>query len=115
MKLVSKIEELKDNIETVENYLTEGNDEEKKYIVNLIRLGKCFVAYSVNDDNKKELRFVPSRFIGYIYNSISKHWRKGVRAGIMNLKKLDRYEKIGSDLNLRLDRIFQVSGYNRSR
>jgi hypothetical protein len=41
--------------------------------------------------------------------------RKGVRAGIMNLKKLDRYEKIGSDLNLRLDRIFQVSGYNRSR
>jgi 5-methylcytosine-specific restriction protein A len=58
-------QELIKNIRTLDNYLTQGNEEAKS----LIKHGRCFVVYQVDN----ELRFAPSRFIGYIDNTLEKH------------------------------------------
>jgi len=69
MELITSKEELIKNIESLEDYLTEGDDFERIQTIKLIKNGTCFVAYKVG----AELRFAPSRYIGYINNSILKH------------------------------------------
>src|SRR5690606_32182586 len=69
MKLVSNLEQILQNIETVENYLTNGNSDEQFKIATFIKRGTCFVAYQINN----EIRFAPSKFLGYINNSLEKH------------------------------------------
>lgn len=67
--LISNREQLLQNIDTIETYLTEGNDEERLYASLLIKRGTCFIAYKI----KNELRFAPSRFLGYINNKFHKY------------------------------------------
>jgi len=67
--LIANLDQLTQNIETIENYLTEGSDDERSEASLLIKRGTCFVAYKVG----KELRFAPSRFLGYENNKLFKH------------------------------------------
>lgn len=67
--LITNLNQLTQNIETIENYLTEGTDDERLEASLLIKRGTCFVAYKV----EKELRFAPSRFLGYESNKLFKH------------------------------------------
>lgn len=69
MKLITTMEQLKKNITTFDNYLLKGTFEQKDWIKKRILEGICFVAYSINN----ELRFAPSRFLGYVDNEINKH------------------------------------------
>jgi len=77
MKLISKKEQLITNIETVENYLTDGDLSEKETMLGLIRKGKCLLAYKVNN----EYRYAPSRFIGYIKNNLKEHTESKTKDG----------------------------------
>ena len=74
MKLISNLEQLIENINTVENYLTEGTEEEQIEVSNLIRRGSCLICYQVNE----EVRFAPSRFLGYQKNSLKVYIRSQV-------------------------------------
>jgi len=67
--LISTFNHLIQNINTIESCLTEGNDDERLEASKLIKQGICFVAYKVG----KEIRFAPSRFIGYHNNTIKEH------------------------------------------
>jgi hypothetical protein len=69
MQLIESEEQLITNIETVECYLTEGSEDEKREVVNLIKRGTCFIAYKISN----EIRFAPSRFIGYQNNNLKLH------------------------------------------
>lgn len=69
MELIKNRAQLIENIETLEGYLTEGNEFECSKATALVKRGTCFVAYQVD----KELRFAPSRFIGYIDNKLEIH------------------------------------------
>lgn len=69
MKLIIEKAQLLRNIETVENYLTDGSEEEQEIIKKLIRKGKSIVAYKADG----EIRFAPSRFLGYVNNNLKKH------------------------------------------
>lgn len=69
MELVTTKQQLTTNIETLERYLTEGDSNEMKEAVSLVKKGICFVAYKASH----ELRFAPSRFIGYVENNVEKH------------------------------------------
>ena len=69
MKLIETKEDLIVNLETLENYLIEGDEFERIETIKLIKNGTCFVAYKVGS----ELRFAPSQYIGYADNTISKH------------------------------------------
>lgn len=67
--LVKNLDDIKKNISTIENYLRYGTEEDKKYSMNLIKRGVCFIAYKVGD----EIGFIPSRFVGYENNDRHKH------------------------------------------
>jgi 5-methylcytosine-specific restriction protein A len=69
MKLIENKEQVITNIDTLEGYLTEGDDYSNGEAKSLIKRGTCFVAYLIDT----ELRFAPSRFIGYIDNKLDKH------------------------------------------
>ena len=69
LELISSIEELVQNIEKFEYYLTEGNEYERVATINLIKKGTCFIAYTIG----MELRFAPSRFLGYVDNNLERH------------------------------------------
>lgn len=69
MKVINSKVDLLENLETIENYLTSTNELEFKEIKDLIRLGSCLLCYKIND----EIRFAPSRFIGYKSNNLEKH------------------------------------------
>src|SRR5260221_1218000 len=72
--LITCIDELTQNIDTVEGYLTEGDDAERLEVSKLIKRGTCFVAYKIDN----ELRFAPSRFLGYESNKLFKHSTKDI-------------------------------------
>lgn len=69
MQTITNINELKANLTRFEFYLSEGNSEEKEFARNLVKAGKCFVSYKMN----KKWRFIPSRFAGYVDNTLEKH------------------------------------------
>lgn len=69
MKLIENKEQLITNIDTLEGYLTEGDEYSSGEAKSLIKRGTCFVAYHIEN----EFRFAPSRFIGYIDNKLDKH------------------------------------------
>jgi 5-methylcytosine-specific restriction protein A len=72
--LITDIGELIQNIDTVEGYLAEGDDTERLEVSKLIKRGTCFVAYKIGN----ELRFAPSRFLGYESNKLFKHSTKDI-------------------------------------
>jgi 5-methylcytosine-specific restriction protein A len=67
--LITNLDQLIQNIETIENYITEGSDDEKLETSKLIMRGICFVAYTVG----LEIRFAPSKFLGYTNNKLNKY------------------------------------------
>ena len=68
------LEQLIKNINTVEFYLTEGNEDEQAEASDLVRRGSCLIAYQIGN----EIRFAPSRFLGYVNNSLKGHIRSQV-------------------------------------
>lgn len=70
MELVKSVSQLIKNIHTLEQYLNQKVDPEYSYALNLIKRGTCFVAVKQDDG---EYRFYPSRFIGYVDNTMNKH------------------------------------------
>jgi hypothetical protein len=77
MELVKSREQLIQNIKTLDNYLSKGTDMEKAWSKKRVKLGICFVVYQVAN----ELRFAPSRFIGYIENTLEKHGENKTKDG----------------------------------
>lgn len=81
MKTVSNISELMKNIKLIDKYLISKNETEVSYAKGLIKRGTCFVTVKTEDGYK----FYPSRFIGYVNNSMDAHERN--------------YEKDGKETN----------------
>ena len=69
MNLISKIYDIEKNLDLFEYYLCEGNEDQQRFAIELIQRGSCFIAYEIN----REIRFAPSRYIGYKNNSIDLH------------------------------------------
>ena len=81
METINTTEELIENLNKLEFYLTSNDEGLTETTVDLIKNGICFLAYQVDD----EIRFAPSRFIGYKKNSIEKHNRNlGKHGSITN-------------------------------
>jgi len=69
MKLVETFEQLQSNAQTLER-IRVGEDRRNQVVhQSLIQRGRTFLPYLANDG----LAFAPSRFIGYIENSLQKH------------------------------------------
>jgi hypothetical protein len=73
LPLITKKEQILENTATLDRYLKKGNSQESEYAKGLIQRGKCFVVVSSHD----EYSFYPSRFIGYVDNTMGKHEEMG--------------------------------------
>jgi hypothetical protein len=69
MKPISKLSELIKNIQTLDEYLNSRVDPEYSFARSLVKRGICFVAVK----DSEIYQFYPSRFIGYINNSMDAH------------------------------------------
>lgn len=77
MKLVQSIDDIYANIQTVDIYLDEKHEPEYSYALDLVHNGRCFAAVKSGSGYK----FYPSRFIGYIDNTMDKHENNENRDG----------------------------------
>jgi hypothetical protein len=69
LPLVKNKGEIQRNIVTLDDYLKNENSCEGEYAKGLIQKGKCFVIIG----SPNGYRFYPSRFMGYVDNSMEKH------------------------------------------
>jgi hypothetical protein len=69
MLTVSTISELLGTINTLEKYLASKKDPEYSFALDRVKKGTCFVAVK----HGEEYKFYPSRFIGYIDNTMANH------------------------------------------
>ena len=77
MKTIGNINELKANLQRIDDYLVSRKDPEYSFAINLVKRGTCFVVLKVKDSYK----FYPSRFIGYTSNSMDAHLENESRDG----------------------------------
>ena len=77
MKTIGSLNELKANLQKIDEYLVSRKDPEYSFAINLVKKGTCFVVMKVNDSYK----FYPSRFIGYTSNSMDAHLENESRDG----------------------------------
>lgn len=70
VEFVKTKEEILDNIKTLNDYLNPyGYLDKRRFALDLIKNGICFVAYKDGDI----IKFAPSRFLGYLNNDMAKH------------------------------------------
>ncbi|MCL2824461.1 MAG: hypothetical protein FWD57_10755 [Polyangiaceae bacterium] len=77
MKLITSKEELIQNIDRLNGYLDNKLAPSYTFTLELIRRGICFVALQ----DKNEMRFYPSRFVGYKNNTMNDHLANEQRDG----------------------------------
>lgn len=69
MCLIENKNELKTNLIKLDEYLESNNEQEHDFAINLVKKGICFVLKEKNN----KLRFYPSKFIGYVSNTMEAH------------------------------------------
>ena len=82
MELITSLLNLKKNIEQFDRYLEEGNDK----ALGLVGRGKVFVVYRAGG----EIRFVPSRYIGYKDNSLKRHANNSHKHGTKTTQAINK-------------------------
>ncbi len=87
MKFVQNIDDIIENIKTLEKYLASDNNEKKEFTQSLVKKGRTILVYKVSGQN----HFAPSRFCGYKDNTIEDH--------------IENDEKDGRDTNPIIDKI----------
>ncbi len=69
MLTVSTMSDLMGTINTLEKYLASKKDPEYSFALDRVKKGTCFAAVKQGD----EYKFYPSRFIGYVGNTMASH------------------------------------------
>ena len=69
LHFVENVEQIIENIKTIEHYLNSDVPEEKEFARDLVKKGRSMIIYKVNGQN----HFAPARFVGYKKNSKSAH------------------------------------------
>jgi len=99
---VESLEEIEANLKTLEAYL--DDPKYKNEALRLIRLGHNFVAYESNG----EWRFAPSKFTGYVENSLEDHKKYGKsRSGGKTDDELDKIFNEEKKSNRQLDKKYR--------
>jgi hypothetical protein len=90
LPLVRSVAEIQRNAETLGGYLQNTNGTESEFAKELVGKGKCFVIVS----SPNGYCFYPSRFMGYVDNSMEAHEKMGELK-----KKTGKSTKDGRDTN----------------
>lgn len=106
LPLIKTKEDLINNITTLKKYLDRLNSAEYTFAIELIKKGKCFVVYSSHNESFN----FPSRFLGYINNTMEKHNKMGELK-----KKSGKITKDGRKTNKAIENILGELITNESR
>ena len=77
MKYIESLLDLRRNMQTLNKYLNRKIEPEYSFAVERIQKGTCFVA----EKTATGYQFYPSRFIGYMNNSMSDHMNNKTKDG----------------------------------
>ena len=69
MNLVDTLDDIKININILEEYRTDNSLGQVAWYKDRIKRGTCFYVYKLDG----AIHFAPSRFIGYVNNNVEKH------------------------------------------
>ncbi len=69
LHFVENVDQIIENIRTMEQYLNSDNAAEKEFARDLVKKGRSMLVYKVNGQN----HFAPGRFLGFKKNSMSAH------------------------------------------
>lgn len=106
MELIETLEDLKANAKTLSSYLKSEDFEKKLFASELIKNGKCFVVFKIEND----MEFYPSKFLGYIGNNKDRHEKaKKERTidGRISNQRIDELLKCGCMPNESYEKEFQ--------
>lgn len=74
---VESLGEILDNCATLDGYIKSKKDPEYTYALELVKRGTCFLAI----EKDGQYSFYPSRFIGYVNNTMIQHENNGAKDG----------------------------------
>ncbi len=69
LHFVENVDQIIENIKTLENYFNSEVAEEREFAKELVRKGRSMIIYKVNGEN----HFAPIQFLGFKKNSKSEH------------------------------------------
>jgi len=69
LHFVENVDQIIENIKTLEQYLESDNAAEKEFARELVKKGRSMIIYKVKGQN----HFAPGRFLGFKKNSMSAH------------------------------------------
>ncbi len=69
LHFVENVDQIIENIRTIEEYLNSDNIEDKEFARDLVKKGRAMLIYRVNGQN----HFAPGRFLGFKKNSRHAH------------------------------------------
>ena len=103
MHCIQSLEEIRQNILTLDRYLEEKHSIEYLFGLNLIKKGICSIAVKVESD----YRFYPSRFTGYTGNCMDRHLNNQEKDGRITTPALSKV--LGQPLAVSscLDRVYK--------
>lgn len=88
---------------TLDQYLDHKREAEYSFALSLIKKGICFVAVNVGG----KYRFYPSRFIGYVDNTMNKHLENVEKNGIDTNAAISKAVKQKAVFDLELEKAYQ--------
>ena len=104
MELVKSLEEIRHNIAVLDSYLDKKTDPEYSNALGLVKRGICFVA----DSSSGIYRFYPSRFIGYVDNTMDKHMSNTTKDGKQTNPAISTILHDKPQHNLQLEELYQT-------
>lgn len=96
MNTVKTWAEIRLNILQLEKYKNSENSDERQFYKDRIKQGRCYIAL----DTRNGFIFAPSRFVGYVDNSITNHD--------------ENYDKDGRETNREIDLILGPYEINKT-
>ena len=103
MHCIQSLEEIRQNMLTLDRYLEEKCDSEYSFALDLIKKGICFIAVKAESG----YRFYPSRFTGYTGNCMDRHLNNQEKDGRITTPALSKV--LGQPLAVSscLDRVYK--------
>lgn len=104
MEAVTKLEEVVENLKTLEKYLHGKSKAESDFARDLIKRAKTLLVYKLNGVN----HFAPARFCGFKENTMEKHNSNDGEAGKEISPKMDKVIKGKPQVLARKEADFQT-------
>lgn len=104
MQCVRSLEEIKHNMMILDYYLDHKTESTYSFALSLVKKGTCFIAQRVEDG----YRFYPSRFIGYVNNTMDKHLANSSKDGKETNPAISRILEKKVDVDAQMEQEYQT-------